>query len=133
VNFFDVNGSMYFVDLPGYGYARVSKALQAKWARILTDYLVGRPPLRLIVQLIDSRHKPGANDHHLLELVERAEVPTVLVATKWDKLKASERVECVASLRTHLELEEDAVIVPFSSMSKHGIRELWDVIEKQVR
>ena len=132
VNFFDVNGSLYFVDLPGYGYARVSKTLQAKWARILTDYLVGRPPLRLIVQLVDSRHKPGANDHHLLDLVERAEVPTVLVATKWDKLNASDRARCIESLREDLDLDEDTLIVPFSSMTKHGVRELWDVIEKQV-
>jgi len=133
VNFFDVNGSMYFVDLPGYGYARVSKALQAKWSRILTDYLVRRQPLRLIVQLIDSRHAPGANDHHLLDLVEQAEVPTVLVATKWDKLKASDRVRRVDSLREQLELEDDALIVPFSSMTRHGVRELWSVIENQVR
>jgi GTP-binding protein len=132
VNFFDINGALYFVDLPGYGYARVSKAMQQKWAHILTDYLIGRPPLRLIVQLVDSRHAPGANDHHLLELVERAEVPTVLVATKWDKLKASERARCLDSLRTHLDLDEDALIIPFSSLTKEGIPVLWDVIEEQV-
>ncbi|MCL4694560.1 MAG: ribosome biogenesis GTP-binding protein YihA/YsxC [Candidatus Hydrogenedentes bacterium] len=132
VNFFDVNGKFYFVDLPGYGYAKVSKAMQQQWARILTDYLVGRPPLRLIVQLVDCRHTPGANDHHLLDLVEQAEVPAVLVATKWDKLKASERAGCVESIRKHLELDEDALIIPFSSMSKEGVRALWDVIAEQV-
>lgn len=132
VNFFDVNGKLYFVDLPGYGYAKVSKAMQQQWARILTDYLVGRPPLRLIVQLVDSRHTPGANDHHLLDLVEQAEVPAVLVATKWDKLKASERAGCVESIRKHLGLDDDALIIPFSSMSKEGVRTLWDVIAEQV-
>ncbi len=132
VNFFDVNGKLYFVDLPGYGYAKVSKAMQQQWARILTDYLVGRPPLRLIVQLVDSRHTPGANDHHLLDLVEQAEVPAVLVATKWDKLKASARTGCVESIRKHLGLDDDALIIPFSSMSKEGVRTLWDVIAEQI-
>lgn len=132
VNFFDVNGSFYFVDLPGYGYAKVSKSLQQKWAKILTDYLIDRPPLRLVVQLIDSRHKPGANDHQLLDLVERAAVPTVLVATKTDKLKSAELARLPKSLREHLGLDEDALIVPFSSTTKSGVKLLWDVIEGQL-
>lgn len=132
VNFFDINGKVYFVDLPGYGYAKVSKALQQTWARILTDYLVGRPPLRLIAQLVDARHEPGANDHHLLDLVEQAQVPTVIVATKMDKVKASDRPKVADRIRAHLGVGEDALIIPFSSITKMGLRELWDVIDKQV-
>ncbi|MCC6698027.1 MAG: YihA family ribosome biogenesis GTP-binding protein [Candidatus Hydrogenedentes bacterium] len=133
VNFFDVNGTVYFVDLPGYGYARVSKTLQEQWARILTSYLVGRAPLRLVVHLVDARHKPGANDQELLDVIERAEKPTIIVATKVDKLSAAERAHVADELRENLGLCDDALIIPFSSVTKVGLRELWNVIDEQLR
>ena len=133
VNFFDVNGKVYFVDLPGYGYARVSKTLQEQWASILTGYLIGRDPLRLVIHLVDARHKPGPNDQDLLDVIERAEKPTIVVATKVDKLTAVERAKVGDELREHLGLCDDAHVIPFSSITKAGLHELWNVIDEQLR
>jgi len=132
LNFYDVNGSLYFVDLPGYGYAQVSKQLKAEWGKAITRYLRGRTALRLCVHLIDARHKPTALDHELLDLLEDAEVPTVIVATKFDKLKRGQRPRAIATIRNELELDADAVILPFSSVTGEGVHELWAIIAEQL-
>jgi GTP-binding protein len=80
LNFFTINGSFYFVDLPGYGFAKVPKALKDQWNIVMREYLEAREPLRMAVLLLDSRHLPNQNDLHMLELLEEAAVPTVLVA-----------------------------------------------------
>ncbi|MBN2311254.1 MAG: YihA family ribosome biogenesis GTP-binding protein [Candidatus Hydrogenedentes bacterium] len=130
VNFFDVNGAAYFVDLPGYGFAKVSKAMQAEWARVITSYLAGRAPLRLVCHLIDSRHEPTPRDHELLDLLDTAQVPTLIVATKVDKLRASQLAAVPKQIRKHLGLDNDALVVPYSSITRHGLRDLWDVIDE---
>lgn len=129
LNFFTVNGSFYFVDLPGYGFAKVPKALKDQWNIVMRAYLEAREPLRLAVLLLDSRHLPNLNDLHMLELLEEAAVPTVLVATKVDKLGRNERSKNLAALRKVLELEPDAALVPFSSETREGMKELWGIIE----
>ncbi len=130
INFFDVNGQFYFVDLPGYGFAKVPLKVKAQWGRVVNAYLEEREPLRLVVLLIDSRHKPSGHDHEILEFLDRAEVPTVLVATKIDKLKRSERKRNLERIRDVLALSEDALIVPFSIVTGEGKKELWSVIEE---
>ncbi len=129
INFFDVNGHIYFVDLPGYGYAKVSKAAKQRWERVMTDYLRKREPLRLVVQLLDARHEPSDRDHEMLELLDRAEAPTLIVATKVDKLKRAKRDTSLAAIRKSLELDEDALIVPCSALTGEGKRELWRVMD----
>jgi len=104
INFFDVNGRFYFVDLPGYGFAKVPLKVKAKWGRVVNAYLEEREALRLVVLLIDSRHTPSVQDHEVLELLDRAEVPTLLVATKVDKLKRSERKRNLKRIRESLAL-----------------------------
>ena len=129
VNFFDVNGVAYFVDLPGYGYARVSKGMRARWRDSITTYLTDREPLRLVCHLIDSRHKPSNQDFEMLELLEEAQIATLVVATKIDKVRASQRTKAMRALCSHLDFDEDALIVPFSAVTKTGLRELWEVID----
>ena len=130
INFFEVNGQFYFVDLPGYGFAKVPRKVKAKWGRVVNEYLEEREPLRLVVLLIDSRHKPSVHDHEVLEFLDRVEVPTVLVATKIDKLKRSERKRNLERIREALALSEDALILPFSVVTGEGKKELWSVIEE---
>ena len=129
INFFDINESFYFVDLPGYGYAKVPINIKRKWGRTMNAYLRDREPLRLVVQLIDARHKPTELDLEMLELLDAVEVPTLLVATKTDKLKKSQRKKHLDRIRDTLELDEEALLVPFSAVSGEGRRELWGVIE----
>lgn len=129
INFFDVNGTVYFVDLPGYGFAKVPLALKEAWNRQLAEYLRNREELRLAVVLIDSRHAPGQNDLHMLELLDEAQVPTLIVATKIDKVKAGDRKRNLDRIRQELELDEDAEVVAVSGETKSGVRELWSVID----
>lgn len=129
INFFLVNNSIYFVDLPGYGYAKVPVAIKRNWARVMSDYLGTRETLRMVVMLVDSRHKPTANDIEMLELLEDAEVPTLIVATKCDKLKRSERNKNVARIRDAFELEDDAEVLLVSSVKSEGLKELHRILE----
>lgn len=129
INFFDVNGRFYFVDLPGYGFAKVPLHVKNHWGRVMIAYLRDRPPLRLVAQLVDGRRKPTENDLEMLELLDEAEVPTLIVATKMDKLKRSQRRRNLDTIRQTLELDDDALIIPFSTVSGEGRRELWAVIE----
>lgn len=129
INFFDVNGRFYFVDLPGYGFAKVPLHVKNHWGRVMIAYLRDRPPLRLVAQLVDGRRKPTENDLEMLELLDEAEVATLIVATKMDKLKRSQRRRNLDTIRHTLELDDDALIIPFSTVSGEGRRELWAVIE----
>lgn len=129
INFFDVNGRFYFVDLPGYGFAKVPLHVKNHWGRVMIAYLRDRPPLRLVAQLVDGRRKPTENDLEMLELLDEAEVATLIVATKMDKLKRSQRRRNLDTIRHTLELDDDVLIIPFSIVSGEGRRDLWKVIE----
>lgn len=130
LNFFDVNSRWYFVDLPGYGFAKVAKSLRDTWGKAMTDYLMTREPLKLVVQLIDARHKPTELDHQMLDLLEEAQRPTLIVATKFDKLKASQKQDVEGAIREELQLADDVLIVPFSAVTREGTKELWDIVEE---
>ena len=130
INFFDINEKIYFVDLPGYGYAKVSKVLRDNWNQVMMDFLEQREPLRLVVMLVDARHKPSDNDLHMLELLDEAQVPVLIAATKIDKLKQSQRKKNIDTIRRTLDLDDDAYVLPFSSVSKEGVKELWQVLDE---
>ena len=132
LNYFDINGRLYFVDLPGYGYAKAPKELQATWGKAITEYLGKRRTLRLVVHLVDARHDPTERDHELLSLLDVYERPVLITATKMDKLKKSQRHAALDRLRRGFELDEDALIIPFSSLTGEGIRPLWEVIEEVI-
>ncbi len=129
INFFEVNGKFYFVDLPGYGYAEVSKELQEKWGELMFEYLTGRETLKLMVVLIDSRHGPNERDIQLIDFLDEQQIPTLLVATKIDKLSNSQRRPHLEMIRKSLNLDEDAIILPFSAVTKEGVAPLWKIIE----
>lgn len=132
INFFDINGKFYFVDLPGYGYAKVPKALKNQWVEALTSYLENREHLKLAVALIDARHAPTANDFQIQEILGNAEVPTLIVATKIDKLKQSERAKSLKRIRKDFDLDPDALVVASSSETGEGTNVVWEIIEEMI-
>ncbi|MGI6458521.1 MAG: ribosome biogenesis GTP-binding protein YihA/YsxC [Candidatus Hydrogenedentales bacterium] len=129
INFFDVNGAVHFVDLPGYGFARVSKKERIAWERSITEYITGRDQLRLVMHLVDARREPGDADRVLLDMLDEARVPALIVATKTDKLRARDRLPAQRQIRQALELDDDALIVFYSAETREGVRELWEVID----
>jgi GTP-binding protein len=129
LNFFSVNRRYYFVDLPGYGYAKVPLSVKNTWGRAVTDYLMNRETLRLVVVLVDSRHDASPLDIELLELLTRAHRPAVVVATKIDKLKPGQQSGKLISLREQLGLPPDALLVPYSAVSGRGRKELWAALD----
>jgi GTP-binding protein len=128
VNFFKVNDAFVFVDLPGYGYAKISKERRAEWRPLIESYLKTSPQLRGIVQLLDVRHDPTNDDRQMLDFLGELGVPTIVVLTKIDKLTASERAKRVPALSSGLGLDTDQV-VPFSAVTGEGRDELAEAID----
>ena len=123
VNFFLVNDRFVLVDLPGYGYARISKERRAEWKPLIEGYLRSSSELRGIVQLLDVRHEPTADDQQMLEFLASLGVPTLFALTKVDKLTASQRKTRIGALVDDLGVAEDQVI-PFSAVTGEGRDEL---------
>jgi GTP-binding protein len=127
VNFFLVNGKFVLVDLPGYGYARISKERRAEWKPLIEGYLQSSKELRGIVQLLDVRHDPTGDDVQMLAFLASLGVPTLFALTKIDKLTASQRQSRIAALVDILETNEDQVI-PFSAVTGEGRDELAEAV-----
>jgi GTP-binding protein len=128
INFFKINDAFVFVDLPGYGYARVSKERRAEWRPLIESYLRRSPQLRGIVQLLDVRHDPTADDRLMLDFLSELGVPTIVVLTKIDKLTAAQRKKRLHELSVQLGLDEEQVIV-FSAVTGEGRDELAEAID----
>ena len=130
INFYNINEEIYFFDLPGYGYAKVSEAVKAKWGTMIERYLHTSEQLRLVFLLIDIRHEPSANDKHMYHWIVSQGFNPVIIATKLDKLKRSQVPKHVKQIREGLDVTEGTPIVPFSAVSKQGRDEIWDLIEQ---
>jgi len=130
INFYNVENQLYFVDLPGYGYARASKAELAKWGPMIEGYLKKRPQLKCIVQLIDIRHPPSALDLQMHDWLRHYNFKMIFVLTKLDKINRSQVPKHVKIIRTELNLTTQDTFLPFSSETKQGKEELLETIEK---
>ena len=128
INFFKVNDSFVLVDLPGYGYARISKEKRAEWRPLIEGYLRRSTQLRGIVQLLDVRHDPTADDRAMLDFLGEIGVPTIIVVTKIDKLTPSQRGKRISEIVRDLALDADQV-VPFSAQTGEGRDELGEAVE----
>lgn len=126
INFFLINGSFYFADLPGYGYARVSKTIRASWGSMAQDYLAKRNELVLSVQLVDSRHEPTALDRQLQEWLVYNEKPHIIVATKADKLSNNQLKKSLDEIR---QIMSESTVIPYSSTTGKGKDEIWSKIQ----
>ena len=130
INFYNINQEIYFVDLPGYGYAKVSEAIKAKWGTMIERYLHTSRQLRLVFLLIDIRHEPSANDKHMYSWIVDQGFNPVIIATKLDKLKRSQVQKNIKQIKVGLNVTEGTPIIPFSAVSKQGRDEIWDLIEQ---
>lgn len=129
INFYNVNKEMYVVDLPGYGYAKISKEVAAKWGPMIENYLHQSRQLRMVFLLIDLRHKPTANDVQMYRWILSNGFSPVIIATKADKIKRSQLKKQVSLLKETLKVIEGVPIIPFSAVTKQGREEIWELIE----
>lgn len=130
INFFLLNKEFYFVDLPGYGYAKVSKELQAKWGKMIERYLVNSKQLRVIFLLVDIRHEPSAGDKQMHEWVVAKGFTPVVIATKADKLSRNQVKQQLPMIRKALKMKSSEVLIPWSAETKQGYDEVWQVMEQ---
>ncbi len=129
INFYDIAGQYRLVDLPGYGYAKVSKDEQLRWAKMIETYLTDRFNLVQVVQLVDARHKPTQDDITMLNWIRHFGYTPVVVATKLDKLKKSQIEQNLTVIYEMLELDDDSILLPFSSEKKTGREDLAELID----
>lgn len=129
INFYRVNDAFYFVDLPGYGYAKVSVKEREKWGKMIERYLHTSNKLILVFLLIDIRHEPSANDKLMYDWIVQNGFQPVIIATKSDKIKRSQLQKQIKLIRMKLEMESEDPIFPYSALSKQGREEILDYIE----
>lgn len=129
INFYNIENRYRLVDLPGYGYAKRSKEEREKWGRMIEGYLAKRPNLIRVIQLVDARHKPTADDKMMLDWINNYGYEPLLVATKLDKLKKSQIEKNLTDIYTELGLDEEAVLIPFSSETREGRDGVLELIE----
>ena len=132
INFYNINDALYLVDLPGYGYAKVSQQEKEKWGKMIERYLHSSKQLRAVFLLIDIRHEPSANDKMMYDWVVSQGYNPIIIATKQDKLKRSQIDKHVRMLRQGLKLVPGTRIIPFSSVTKQGRDEIWELVETEL-
>lgn len=129
INFYNVNSELYLVDLPGYGYAKVSQSEKEKWGKLIERYLNTSKQLKAVFLLIDIRHEPGANDRMMYEWICHNGYDPIIIATKLDKIKRSQIQKQLKLIRQGLGTRSGTQIIPFSAQTKQGREEIWEVIE----
>ena len=129
INFYNINDELYFVDLPGYGYAKVSLEAKAKWGKMIENYLKKSQVLHAVFLLVDIRHDPSENDKMMYDWVIHNGYRPVVIATKLDKLKRSQVAAHVKAVRQGLGMEKEDILIPFSAETKQGREEIWELIE----
>ena len=130
INFYNINDALYYVDLPGYGYANANEKVKAQWGVMIEKYLHTSKQLKLVFLLIDIRHAPGKNDIQMYEWVKQMGFEPIIIATKADKIKRSQLDKCLKMIRETLQLGKETTMIPFSSVSKQGREEIYEVIER---
>ena len=130
INFYNINSEMYLVDLPGYGYAKVSEAEKAKWGKMIENYLHTSKQLRAVFLLIDLRHEPGKNDKTMYDWIVYQGYQPIIIATKLDKLKRSQVQKAIKVVRTGLGLKGSDIVIPFSAETKQGREEIYALMDE---
>ncbi len=131
INFYNINEQLYLVDLPGYGYAKVSEKEKKEWGKLVERYLHGSGQLLAVFLLIDIRHDPSANDRMMYEWITAQGYRPIIIATKLDKIKRSQKDKQLKAIRQGLGLTKETVVIPFSAVTKQGRDEIWELVEKE--
>ena len=132
INFYNINDAMYLVDLPGYGYAKASEEVKAKWGKMIENYLHTSKQLKAVFLLIDIRHDPSANDRMMYEWMVYQGFAPIIIATKLDKIKRSQIQKNVKAIREGLNVQPGTTVIPFSAETKQGRDEIWELIDSFV-
>lgn len=132
INYYNINHDLYFVDLPGYGYAQVSVEIRAKWGKMVERYLHTSKQLRLVFLLIDIRHEPSENDCIMYDWIVKNGYEPVIIATKLDKIKRSQIQKNLKIIRQKIQPVEGTIIIPFSAQTKQGKEEILQLIEDRI-
>ena len=132
INYYNINNELYFVDLPGYGYAKVSQEVKAKWGKMIERYLKKSRTLRAVFLLIDIRHEPSANDRQMYDWIVSNGYHPIIIATKLDKMNRSQVQKHVKMLRTGLGVDAGTVLIPFSARTKQGRDEIYELIDRML-
>ncbi len=132
INFYNINDELYLVDLPGYGYARVSESEKEQWGKMVERYLRHSRQLRAVFLLIDIRHEPSANDRMMYEWICAHGYSPVIIATKMDKIKRSQLDKHMKMIRQGLNLIPGTRVIPFSALSRQGRDEIWEAAETEI-
>ena len=129
INFYGLE-NIYFVDLPGYGYAKVAKSEKERWSGLIDGYLSSERDIRIVFMLVDMRHAPTKDDLKMIDFLIDTEMPFILVLTKADKLKKMERIKRMEAFKTEIPCFEDMHVIPFSSVTFEGVEELRAIVEE---
>lgn len=130
LNFYEIEDQLYFVDVPGYGYAKVSKTEREAWGQMIEQYLTGRDTLKAVLLIVDLRHEPTDDDCMMYDFLVHYNIPTIVIATKADKLKRGQIATNRKRVKQVLDMRPEDELIVFSSETKVGIEEAWKAIEK---
>ena len=130
INFYNINEALYLVDLPGYGYAKVSEQEKIKWGQLIERYLHGSKQLKVVFLLIDIRHAPSANDKMMYDWIVEQGFHPIIIATKLDKIKRSQVQKNIKAIKDGLKLRPGSKIIPFSAETKQGKDEIWALMDE---
>lgn len=132
INYYNVNDAIYFVDLPGYGYAKANEQVKAQWGKMIEDYLHRSKQLKTVFLLIDIRHEPSGNDCIMYDWVRRQGYEPIIIATKLDKIKRSQIQKQKKLIRTTLGAGQDTIVIPFSAETKQGREEIYEILDRLI-
>ncbi|MBQ8823495.1 MAG: YihA family ribosome biogenesis GTP-binding protein [Lachnospiraceae bacterium] len=130
INYYNINDDIYYVDLPGYGYANANENVKAKWGKMIEDYLHQSEMLKAVFLLIDIRHKPSENDRIMYDWVVHNGYHPIIIATKLDKINRSQIQKQVKLIKETLQVEKGTVVIPFSATTKQGRDEIYEIIDR---
>lgn len=133
INFYNINDELYFVDLPGYGYAKVSQQEKEKWGKMIEKYLHRSKVLQAVFLLVDIRHEPSANDKQMYEWIMANGYHPIVIATKLDKINRSQVAKQVKIVKQGLGVDKDTIVIPFSAETKQGREEIYDLIDQLIQ
>lgn len=132
INYYNINEQMYFVDLPGYGYATANESVKAQWGKLIEDYLHQSKMIRAVFLLVDIRHAPSENDRIMYDWIVKRGYQPIIIATKSDKVKRSQIAKQKKLIRDTLQIGNDTIVIPYSSLSKQGREDIYMVIDELV-
>lgn len=132
INYYNINEQMYFVDLPGYGYATANENVKAQWGKLIEDYLYQSKMIRAVFLLVDIRHAPSENDRIMYDWIVKRNLQPIIIATKSDKVKRSQIAKQKKLIRDTLQIGNDTIVIPYSALSKQGREDIYTVLDELI-